>query len=82
MVTLIFALLQPRADLGDNIVATPLGNEDGFLEDGFALVHISSSDMMVDGEQMIRYKKMAEIIHLVTPFAKESSNQSFMVTPL
>ena len=51
MVTLNFAFLQPKADLGDNIVATPLGNENGLLENCFALVHISSSELIVDGEQ-------------------------------
>ena len=29
MVTLIFAFLQPKADLGANIVATPLGTQVG-----------------------------------------------------
>ena len=50
MLTLNFAFLQPKADLGANIVATPLGNENGFLEDCFAPLHISSSELIFDGE--------------------------------
>ena len=51
MVTLNFAFLQPKADLGANTVATPLGRQNGLLEDCHAPVHISSSELIVDGGQ-------------------------------